>query len=218
MFLAFGVLLGALASSFRSQPRPHKVQAAAVSRAELPELVRLRSPDVFTIRALGGDAETRDLGSAVRLAQGLLVTSWHVVRDARTIQVQDGVRWVPAAVAASQAGEDLCLLRVTLSTQFAGRMPIAGFQPGSVVLAVSSAEGLPSIVSQGIVSGIREVLGRQLLVFSAPISEGSSGGGVFDSSGALVGIIYGEITTGNGLSLAVPSDHVRALWLGAAAH
>jgi len=66
-------------------------------------------------------------------------------------------------------------------------------------------------LSEGIISGLREYEGGHVLQTSAAISPGSSGGGLFDAQGRLVGITTFFLSKGQNLNFALPAEWVQAL-------
>jgi tetratricopeptide (TPR) repeat protein len=88
--------------------------------------------------------------------------------------------------------------------------------PGTSIYTIGNPAGLQRTISTGVVSGVREFKGRQLLQISSPISPGSSGGPVFNSAGEVVGVAVGMLETGQNLNFAVPAALVRKLINGEA--
>jgi hypothetical protein len=66
-------------------------------------------------------------------------------------------------------------------------------------------------IADGLVSGIRQYGAFPLIQTSAPVSKGSSGGGLFDTSGRLVGITTGSLIGGQQINIAVVSDLIPLL-------
>src|SRR6185503_9319565 len=66
--------------------------------------------------------------------------------------------------------------------------PFADVKIGEHVFTVGAPQGLELSLAEGIVSSKRIVDTRRLFQTSAPISSGSSGGGLFDAHGHLIGI------------------------------
>ena len=56
-------------------------------------------------------------------------------------------------------------------------------------MAIGSPLGLFNSVSDGIVSGFRDIRQMSMIQFTAAISNGSSGGALLDMHGRLVGLI-----------------------------
>jgi S1-C subfamily serine protease len=77
---------------------------------------------------------------------------------------------------------------------------------GLRVLTISTPRGLSQTVADGLLSAIRSEDGLQLLQITAPISPGSSGGPVLNTDGEIVGVIRGQITSGQQLNFAIPID------------
>ncbi|MGE7092276.1 trypsin-like peptidase domain-containing protein [Lysinibacillus sp. NPDC048646] len=79
---------------------------------------------------------------------------------------------------------------------------------GQKIVAIGSPLGLFNSFSDGIVSGFRDIDNLPMIQFTAPISNGSSGGALLDMFGRLVGLITGGFDKGQNLNLAVPSDKI----------
>lgn len=77
---------------------------------------------------------------------------------------------------------------------------------GQKIVAIGSPLGLFNSVSDGIVSGFRDINRISMIQFTAPISNGSSGGALLDMFGRLVGLITAGFDKGQNLNLAVPSE------------
>lgn len=79
---------------------------------------------------------------------------------------------------------------------------------GQKIVAIGSPLGLFNSVSDGIVSGFRDINSIPMIQFTAPISDGSSGGALLDMYGRLVGLITAGYDKGQNLNLAVPAEKV----------
>lgn len=66
---------------------------------------------------------------------------------------------------------------------------VANLRVGQKVDAIGSPRGLDLTLSDGLVSSLRETPDGPQIQTSAPISPGSSGGGLFTEDGQLVGIV-----------------------------
>lgn len=79
---------------------------------------------------------------------------------------------------------------------------------GEKIYAVGNPKGLSGTFSEGILSGVRELTTNKVLQITAPISPGSSGGPVLNSSGQVVGIAFASFTSGQNLNFAIPVKYL----------
>jgi tetratricopeptide (TPR) repeat protein len=83
---------------------------------------------------------------------------------------------------------------------------------GTTVYAIGSPLGLGNSLSEGIISGKREVVeGVWWLQTTAPISAGSSGGPLLSVEGKVLGVTAGSLAEGQNLNFAVPASEIRRL-------
>ena len=156
-------------------------------------------------------------GSGVALKPNLVATNCHVT-DAATSPIAvykgenrraDKSKSYPARVIARGRQRDVCLLAVeglwatSVETRNAAEMKIA-----EQVYAVGAPRGLDFSISGGLVSQLREEEGSAspLIQTDTAISPGSSGGGLFDAKGKLVGLTTFGYRDSEGLNFAVPIE------------
>jgi hypothetical protein len=107
---------------------------------------------------------------------------------------------------------DLILLKVSgIKSQTLTLGDDTKMAAGDTVYAVGNPEGLEGTFSQGIISGIRQIENDKLLQITAPISPGSSGGPVLNSSGEVVGVAVSTYREGQNLNFAVPVSYLQSL-------
>lgn len=172
------------------------------------------SPGVWTVRTF--DAQERPLrgGSAVVVAPGRLATNCHVLAKASSFVIrQDNITY-GATLEYPDVERDLCQIKVAnfrvAPLQIA---PTGAARVGQRVYAIGSPRGFENTLSEGILSGLRggDAADARLLQTTAPISPGSSGGGLFDSEGRLVGITTFAVREAGSLNFAVPADFVAEI-------
>ena len=173
------------------------------------EVFRAVSPSIVIVRAHGSQ---KSQGSGVVVGQGMVVTNRHVVQGASRITVEvAGVKY-PAAVALADPQYDLCALSVAgLQAPIVPMMSFRSLRSGQRVYAVGAPRGLDLSITDGLVSGLRSNGAFPLIQTNAPISPGSSGGGLFDTDGRLVGITTGSLAGGQQLNIAIVSDLISLL-------
>lgn len=155
-------------------------------------------------------------GSGVIVSiDGLVVTNAHVLSGAKTAFVKrtDGAIFNAVGVVGVDETRDLALLKLDargLKPAVLGNSK--SLRVGNSVLAVGAPRGLEFSVTDGIVSAIREREDNTSLIqTSAPISPGSSGGALVDSTGAVVGITTFFLRESQALNFAVDVKHVHEL-------
>ena len=90
-----------------------------------------------------------------------------------------------------------------------GKMDTLGV--GEKIYAVGNPLGLEGTFSEGIISGLRHVGADIIIQITAPISPGSSGGPILNSSGDVVGVATATFKAGQNLNFAIPISYVSTL-------
>jgi serine protease Do len=136
------------------------------------------------------------------------LTNYHVVDGQRFVFVEQGDKFLRATVVAGDKEGDRCVLAVEgeVLERVAGLRSFDELHVGEQVYTIGSPSGLESTLGQGIVSGLRKIAGRHLVQTTAPISPGSSGGGLFDSYGNLVGITSFLLKNSEDLNFAIAAE------------
>ena len=194
----------------------------------------VRSPfegDPFFERFFGRQMRPRvqnSLGSGVIVdASGLVVTNFHVIRDADEVKVamSDG-REFTSKVLLKDESLDLAILKIDAPEPFPV-VPIGdsdALEVGDLVLAVGNPFGVGQTTTSGIVSALaRSHVGVSDFGFfiqtDAAINPGNSGGALINMAGQLVGIntaIFSRSGGSIGIGFAIPSNMVRAVTAAAA--
>ncbi|HUP90927.1 MAG TPA: serine protease [Solimonas sp.] len=197
-------LVVAFAAGLAASPAGAGEQAAQVFRQT--------APSVFSVLAqISSDSMSQ--GSAVVVGPGLLVTNYHVVQNSQQVRVTQGGIEHTATVEATDPAHDVALLRATDVDA-----PAVAFgrsdevRVGDTVYAIGSPRGLELSLSEGIVAALRTSSDHddgRLIQTTAPVSPGSSGGGLFDASARLVGLVSAQALEGQNLNFAVPVEWLR---------
>jgi len=162
-------------------------------------------------------------GVVVDGAKGLVITNFHVVRNAEAVQVtlKDGRKFAADPVGLDP-NLDLAVLRI--GAKNLPTLPLGDsrkLEVGDYVVAIGNPFGLGQTVTSGIVSATDRPMGegdpRRFIQTDAPINPGNSGGALIDLHGRLVGInsalfspSASESSAGNvGIGFAIPSNVVK---------
>ena len=206
-----------------------KETAPAVVNVYASQQARARSPfegDPFFERFFGGGGPPRArsaLGSGVLVDKsGLVVTNYHVIRDADEVKVatSDG-REFESKVLLKDETIDLAVLKIEGDADFPV-IPIGdsdALEIGDLVLAIGNPFGVGQTTTSGIVSALaRSHIGVSDFGFfiqtDAAINPGNSGGALINMSGQVVGIntaIFSRSGGSIGIGFAIPSNIVRAV-------
>ena len=141
-----------------------------------------------------------------------VVTNAHVVENARSVLVLHHGATYKATVEWADDEVDLASL-IVCGTALPATAPYSAAQlkVGERVFAIGSPLGLENSISEGIISGKRPENGVILLQTTAAISHGSSGGGLFDVKGRLVGITTFKIKGGENLNFATDAGTIDSI-------
>lgn len=163
------------------------------------------SPSVARINVMNAAGATTHTGSGVVIGPTTIVTNCHVALKGASLTARIGNDTLPATVDVADQEFDLCKLNVSdLNAPSVTLGNTADVRTGQRVYAIGAPQGLHLTLSDGLISSLREDPDGTILQTTAPVSPGSSGGGLFDASGRLVGIVTFQFRTGQNLNFAVP--------------
>src|SRR5688572_4629459 len=200
----------------RGSPVILLVLAAGAAQAAAPgkspeQIYQQASPSVVVIHALDAEGNPINLGSGVVTGREVVTTNCHVIEDAGRIEVTYQGNNYPATPGSVHQERDVCQIRVPQLTAPRAVVSTGRLRVGQRVYAIGAPEGLELTFSEGIVSSLRDFDGSQYIQTSAAISQGSSGGGLFDTDGRLVGITAFFIAEGQNLNFALPASWIADL-------
>lgn len=170
------------------------------------EVFELNAQAIWTVDSRNGTSKSQ--GSAVAVSPSELVTNCHLIENPKQITLRR-VGWnLPARLKAADRKGDRCILEVgnTLPTYVRRGRNHAAVKIGEDVAAIGNPKGLETSLSRGIVGQKRSRGGLTLIQTDAAISSGSSGGGLFDRAGYLVGVTTFTIAEGQSLNFAIAID------------
>ena len=165
-------------------------------------------------------------GSGVVLnADGSIITNYHVIQDSYLIEVtiQD-VKYTADILGIDEA-TDLAVIKVNGKD-----LPVANIgtssnvEIGDYVMAIGNPYGLNNSFTSGVVSakgrnitlpsGMTTIMYANMIQTDTQVSFGSSGGGLYNAKGDLIGIntlLLSDNTSSDSISYALPIDFVQPI-------
>ena len=185
----------------------------AISLADADRIFKENSKAVVVVIAYDKQDKPISQGSGfIVRPDGAIVTNYHVISNAVDIKVKVGDKLLKVEgllhidkendiVILKAKGKDLSVIKIG---------DIEKVSVGEKVYVISSPEGLENTISDGVLSGIRELdPKRKILQITAPISKGSSGGPVFNKNGEVIGIATFLIEEAQNLNFAMPVELIK---------
>ena len=193
------------------------------------DIVERSSPAIVRVEAQGPEGEQFGTGFIVDKS-GIVATNFHVIKGTSDIKLKlhDGTHFPVLQVLSADPTRDLVLVK------FAATKPMPTLRlgdsskvsTGEKIVAIGNPLGVfENTVSEGLISSIREVCSQKdveaknpqcpielhLLQISAPISQGSSGGPLFNQVGEVVGVTTAIIAQGQLINFAMPVNYLKPL-------
>jgi hypothetical protein len=160
------------------------------------------------------ETDNGSLGSGFFVAPYIIATNYHVIDGATSASCflnNSNVKYEIEGYVGVDKITDLVLLKVSKLTKPSIKISKTKVAVGQKVFVMGSPKGLSSTISEGIVSGLRDIEGYKLIQMTAPISPGSSGGPVLNSLGELIGISVLQMKEGQNLNFSIPVSYLQIL-------
>lgn len=191
------------------------ITAASLSHAKTAtEVYELASASTVVVKKINTQDQQRNsgTGSGIVMGEGYVVTNCHVIKNAKALTVHSAGKDYSASLLYADWPRDVCALNVAgLEAPAAVLGQSKTLKVGAKVYALGAPKGLALTLSDGIISGFRERKAGLHIQTTAAISRGSSGGGLFDEDGALIGLTTFYMADAQNLNFAIPIEWVSEL-------
>lgn len=165
------------------------------------DIFELVSEAVFVVHT--ADAQ----GSAVAIGENELLTNCHVLGAASVVELEHDGKRQTARLKSANSADDRCVLTTdTRIRKWVKVRPYSDIKVGERAFSIGAPQGFELTIAEGIVSSKRTIDGDRLLQTSAPISKGSSGGGLFDAQGHLLGVTTKVRKDAQNLNFAIAAE------------
>jgi tetratricopeptide (TPR) repeat protein len=175
-------------------------------KAQIPglsQLIKKVDPSVVKVYTVNSRNAFESQGSGVIItSNGICVSNYHVLIGAKKAVVitSNGQKFDITKIIDYSRENDLVKFKIDIGNQTTPPVDMSESLPlkGANVFAVGYPHGFKiegeSTLSTGIISGIREKNGEKIIQTTTPFTHGSSGGGLFDTNGKLIGITSGTFS------------------------
>lgn len=180
------------------------------------EIADLTLKNLVVIEPMDKNGKILGVGSGFFILPDVIATNAHVVEGAYALQIRypNSQRSdMASAIIGIDKATDLALVR---TKEFRSENPLMlgnsdKLSVGSTIYTAGNPQGLEGTFTDGLVSNKQRFNGIEIVQISAPISQGSSGGPVLDSSGHVIGVSTAYLKTGQNLNLAISSLYISRL-------
>jgi serine protease Do len=171
------------------------------------------SKSVYTLYTVNFyEKRPESLGSAIAVTEHVLATNCHVALTGNYLGIIVNNEFKLGTIFFRDLSRDICFVEV----------PGMKFDPikirnskdvkvGEQVYAIGNPEGLEKTITQGIISNKRSDRGGYVLQTDASVSFGSSGGGLFDQNGDLIGVTNSVDKYSRNIAFAIPSEWITQI-------
>ncbi|MEG0492604.1 MAG: trypsin-like peptidase domain-containing protein [Clostridia bacterium] len=170
-------------------------------------------------------------GSGVVVAKGYVLTNYHVIEGATTLEVTSGDKVLPAVLMGTDETKDIAVLKVeglTLDPVVLGDSDLLNVGDWAICIGNplsftgTTTVGVISALNRAVKSNATDAYGKRasnaMIQTDAAINAGNSGGGMFNVAGELIGVpsmkYTGSAYSGNtveGIGMAIPINEAKAL-------
>jgi S1-C subfamily serine protease len=177
------------------------------------ELYKKTLPSVMTLFVEQKDGSKWQGTGFLALKDGLAVTAWHVVKDAKSVMAKfsDGEVFESSGLIDKDELRDVAIIKVKVFGR--PKLDLKADDPavGSKAFTIGAPKGLEFSIADGLVSQIQTIKGVKYYQNSIPTSHGNSGGPVLNANGSVIGVVSWGRTDGQDLNFAIPAPYVLGL-------
>jgi S1-C subfamily serine protease len=194
----------------------------SVYKNNIPAVVNITSR-AMTFDFFYGEVPQEGQGSGFVIdKEGHIITNYHVIADARQVEVTlHNRKKYPATVVGTDPGHDLAVIQIKATDLTPAVLGDSrNLKVGQKVYAIGNPFGLSGTMTRGIVSSIRPVREPngstidEAIQTDAAINPGNSGGPLLNWHGEVIGIntmILSSVGQNAGIGFAIPINTAKAV-------
>ena len=147
--------------------------------------------------------------------EGILITACHVIvnMDHLTATTDAGETFTIEKAIEADRNKDIAVLLLPEGTRLP-LLPVSGstLLRGEKTAVIGSQFGVRNLVTTGNYCGSWNTEGTDWLLFTAPVSGGSSGAPLFNDLGEVIGVVAGTYEDGQNFNIATPISSVQDMY------
>src|SRR3989338_2444061 len=198
---------------------PLEVCLAADKDTVITNIFKRQADSIVVVGVIGKRKKGDRAGSGFFISEdGLILTNYHLIKKARRlfVKLRNDTVYTRVKVVNVDVPRDIAVLKI--DDKGVGQGPARPVKLGDSdkvaigqrVVAIGNPLGLENTVSDGLISAIRPAeQGIKLLQVSVPLSNGSSGGPLFNLQGEVIGVVAASLQKGQSLNFAIPINSVK---------
>jgi len=144
----------------------------------------------------------------------VFVTAWHLVKNANSAKANfsNGDEYDVLGIIDYDESKDIALIKI--DSKYINKLVLSneGVKIGSKVYTIGTPRGLEFSISDGLLSQIQTINKNKIYQFTSPVSQGSSGGPLLNTSGKVIGVVTSQFKEGQNINFATPSLYVHSLF------
>lgn len=179
----------------KAAPKPSPSERESMTVAEIFQTM---APSVVFIKSTEAKSKVASGTGVVINQDGTIMTAYHVVEGAKSIEVTfaDGTKTEAKVDSSDPANDIATLLPKELPQLVVPAVLGGGASVGDDVVAIGNQLSLVDSTTSGVVSGLNRTIDREtggilknLIQFDAAVNPGSSGGPLVNNQGQTIGIV-----------------------------
>lgn len=175
-----------------------------------PEVFKKVAPSVVTVHVFNDEGQYMNQGSGVAVLDGKIATACHVIQRGALVLVGTRNSLTEARVWGGSSEFDVCLLTPNKKYKSSVVRGTQGLNIGDTTYAIGTPKRQELTMTMGIVSQFRGS-NKSFIQTDAAISSGSSGGGLFNRHGELIGLTTYMVADGQNLNVAINADVIKTI-------
>ncbi|MBO5312446.1 MAG: trypsin-like peptidase domain-containing protein [Clostridia bacterium] len=194
---------------------PHEFISKYSSNYLPSQIYEMIVSSTVRIESYSKDGRLQGVGSGFFITEdGQIATNFHVIAGAYILKVKTygGEEYDVIAVKGYDIGRDVAVIQIN-AVGFS-HLELAEEAPktGDAVYTLGSPFGLDDVFTDGVVSNPNKfVNGLDVVVFSAPVAPGNSGGPLVNGRGEVLGINTQMVNDAQALNFAIVASYVTEL-------